>query len=78
MKVQNCQPLKPVAFNGIKISYAKNKEVPYLANKVMDIITVNRLNGKGGCGAVFTNDTITLATDSSSIKYYLKKLGIKF
>lgn len=79
MKIQNnCQPIRPLSFNGIKITYAKNKDVPYLANKVMDIITVNRLTGKGGCGAVFTNDTITLATDSNSIKYYLRKFGIKF
>lgn len=80
MRVQNsnCQPLRPIAFNGIKISRIKNKDVQYLDNKVMDLITVSRLTGKGGCGAVFTNDSITLATESGSIKYYLRKLGIKF
>ena len=80
MRVQNsnCQPLRPIAFNGIKISRIKNKDVQYLDNKIMDLITVSRLTGKGGCGATFTNDSITLATESGSIKYYLRKLGIKF
>ena len=68
----------PLTFNGIKINRASNKAIQHLDNQVMDLMTMHRLRGKGGFGALFSNDNIVLNTESNSIKYYLRKLGIKF
>ena len=78
MKVQNCQPLKPVAFNGIKINRVDNKHVKYLDNKIMDIITIDRLTGNGGSGATFTNDYITIASEHKSLLDKIIEAGIKW
>lgn len=64
--------------NGIKINRVNNKAIKYLDIQVMNLMTMHRLRGKGGFGAVFSNDNIVLNTESNSIKYYLRKLGIKF
>mgnify|MGYP003294124224 FL=1 len=70
--------LNQSTFNGIKINRVNNKAIKYLDIQVMNLMTMHRLRGKGGFGAVFSNDNIVLNTESNSIKYYLRKLGIKF
>lgn len=80
MKIQPIKSpqLNQSTFNGIKINRVNNKAIQHLDNQVMNLMTMHRLRGKGGFGAVFSNDNIVLNTESNSIKYYLRKLGIKF
>lgn len=78
MRVQSCQPIQPLSFNGIKINRIDNKHVKYLDNKIVDIITVDRLTGKGGSGAIFTNEYITLASEHKSLLDKIAEAGIKW
>lgn len=57
----------------IKILTSKNKQIPFLYNKTMDVMTKH--NSHAG---IVTNDAIYIDRASSAIKRELKKLGIKF
>ena len=57
----------------IKILTSKNKQIPFLYNKTMDIM--NKHNSRGG---IVTNDAIYIDRASNTLKKELKKLGIKF